>query len=343
MPKPPRGMFQEKGRKTYAWRRMVCGVRRYEKLGREYQAACIRARQLNSEIDAGVFVPAKVTVAQAADEWLRDHVEHGRRNEHDRKTVKGRVSKYIKPQLGHLRLARLSRHNLLAFKAWLARHSISKQTCNHVLGDLRSILYWCVDAGKLAVAPIPRRFLFRLTEQRIQRLTPVETTRVRSLRGNLGFTCRLGLATGMRWSELVRARWSDVDLGNGLIRLHTTKGGRNRMVPLPAPALEEIRSRAEEIMARGGGLIPYSVNSLRSFNRDVQEHAEVPGFSSHRMRHTYACEWCDRGGNLEALQRILGHASINTTQRYARLSDEVVLREAARVNCQPIASEAQRS
>jgi site-specific recombinase XerD len=55
------------------------------------------------------------------------------------------------------------------------------------------------------------------------------------------------------------------------------------------------------------------------------------------MRHTFACQWLERGGSLAALQQILGHASIETTQRYARLTDEVVMREAERLAGQGVA------
>jgi integrase len=53
------------------------------------------------------------------------------------------------------------------------------------------------------------------------------------------------------------------------------------------------------------------------------------------MRHTFACRWLERGGNLSALQRALGHASIVTTERYARLTDEHVRAEAERIDALP--------
>ena len=103
-----------------------------------------------------------------------------------------------------------------------------------------------------------------------------------------------------------------------------TKSKRVRRVPLSPELVQEIRTRV-------GRLVPYAEHSPGSFSTRVKRLAGIEDFHVHRMRHTFACQWCEQGGNLAALQQILGHASIETTQRYARLSDEAVMREAQRI------------
>jgi len=95
-------------------------------------------------------------------------------------------------------------------------------------------------------------------------------------------------------------------------------------VPLSGELLREVRTRV-------GRLVPYAVGSPGSFASAVRRLSGVEGFHVHQMRHTFACQWLERGGSLAALQHVLGHASIVTTQRYARLTDEAVMREAARI------------
>jgi integrase len=63
----------------------------------------------------------------------------------------------------------------------------------------------------------------------------------------------------------------------------------------------------------------------------VRRQTGIQRFHVHQTRHTFGCQWIERGGSLAALQQVLGHASIEMTQRYARLSDEAVMREAARI------------
>lgn len=51
----------------------------------------------------------------------------------------------------------------------------------------------------------------------------------------------------------------------------------------------------------------------------------------HRCRHTFAMRWLEAGVNLAVLQQVLGHRDLSTTMRYARVTDELILREAERI------------
>ncbi len=141
-----------------------------------------------------------------------------------------------------------------------------------------------------------------------------------------GFVVRLALGTGLRWGELTRAQASDVE--GGMLVVSQTKSGKVRRVPLAPELLREVRGRV-------GRLVGYSWKSPGSFAKAVRKATGIEGFHVHQLRHTFACQWIERGGSLAALQQILGHASVVTTQRYARLSDEAVRREAetARRRC----------
>ena len=77
--------------------------------------------------------------------------------------------------------------------------------------------------------------------------------------------------------------------------------------------------------------MPFSPRAQGSFARIVERLSGVERFHPHRMRHTFACKWLERGGSLAALQAILGHSTVVTTQRYPRLTDEAVQREPSRL------------
>lgn len=114
-------------------------------------------------------------------------------------------------------------------------------------------------------------------------------------------------ARALRWGELARAKSSDVE--GGTLLVHQTKTGRVRRVPLTPELQSELRRRVGKL----------------------KELTGIGRFHPHQMRHTFACQWLERGGSLAALQQILGHSTIVTTQRYARLTDEAVMAEAMRL------------
>lgn len=233
-----------------------------------------------------------------------------------------RVRDYLVPSLGDRPIAELTPDDVRAHRLWLQARGLAPRTVRHVLGDLRCFLNWAVEGGLIARSPFPRRVMPRIQETPPDRLTDEQVERVLAIGEPHAFVVRLGLGTGMRWGELCRAQASD--LRGPVMVVSQTKSGRLRRIPV-APKL------AAEVHCRIGRLVDYQEDCASSFNRLVQRRSGFRKFHVHQLRHTFACRWVEAGGSLPALQQILGHASIVTTQHYARLSDEAVLREVERV------------
>ncbi len=133
-----------------------------------------------------------------------------------------------------------------------------------------------------------------------------------------GFVLRFLFGTGLRWGEGCRVQASHVKDG---LEVERTKTGRVRRVPL-GPAL------AGEVRGHVGRLVPFSSHS--SFGKAVRKATWIADFHVHRTRHDFAIQWLRDWGSLAALKDILGHASIATTMRYARITEDLIKREAER-------------
>lgn len=330
MPKLPRGMFRREGRSGWYMRVYRGGRERWVSLGADFAKACDSARALA----AGVEVrPGHAgTVAAAAERWLESYVQT-QRNEKGQRLTAQRVRDFIEPFFGHMLVERVRREDVRSFRLWVeARTALSGTSVWHVLSDVRCLLNWCEDSGLVERSPFPRRVMPRLQERPPDRLTDEEAAKIAALEAPYGFVCRLALGTGLRWGELCRAQAADVKRvrvpgsveDQWFVEVSQTKSKRVRRVPLAPGLLAEIRGRV-------GRLVGYAVGSPGSFAGAVRRLSGVEGFHVHQMRHTFACQWLERGGSLAALQQVLGHASITTTQRYAKLTDEAVMREAARI------------
>ena len=148
-------------------------------------------------------------------------------------------------------------------------------------------------------------------------------------------------ASGLRVSEVITLRVGDVSDRNGLLRVRG-KGGRERIVPAGKPALEALaqyraaarpplsqRARAF-LFPRPGGARPLGRSLVW---RAVKEHAKRAGLPSlpspHWLRHSFATHLLSGGADIRAIQEMLGHARISTTQIYAHVAADR-LREAYR-------------
>lgn len=145
-------------------------------------------------------------------------------------------------------------------------------------------------------------------------------------------------AAGLRVGELVGLDWEDVDLSSRMVRV-LGKGGKERLVPFGAPAAEALREwiaiwetvadrgldPSEPIFLnnRGGRLTARSVR--RIVDRYVDKAQIAPGVHPHTLRHTFATHLLEGGADLRAIQELLGHSSLATTQRYTHLEIERLL------------------
>ncbi len=138
---------------------------------------------------------------------------------------------------------------------------------------------------------------------------------------------KICLATGARWSEAEELRSTQVK--NGLIEYARTKSGKTRAVPINEQLEAEILAHAET-HSTVGRIFGYSISAFRE---GVERAAlTLPdGQMTHVLRHTFASHFMMNGGNILTLQRILGHANVTMTMRYAHLSPEH-LQEAKSLN-----------
>ena len=157
-------------------------------------------------------------------------------------------------------------------------------------------------------------------------------------------------ATGLRLSELVSLDLEQVNLRGRLLRVRG-KGGKERLLPFNRTAAEAIRRHLpdrRELLApaqparprgrpveaapdalflnyRGGRLSARSVDRL--VRRHVAASSVRTGISPHALRHSFATHLLERGADLRAIQELLGHARISTTQRYTHVNAAQLTRQ----------------
>jgi integrase/recombinase XerD len=148
-------------------------------------------------------------------------------------------------------------------------------------------------------------------------------------------------ATGMRVSELTDLPIAALDLDEGFATVFG-KGAKERLVPVGAPALRAVRRYLAEVRpgldcGRGAGKVflnargrPIRRESIWAIVRDAARRAGIARpVSPHTLRHTFATHLVEGGADLAAVQELLGHADISTTQIYTHL-DRAYLREVHR-------------
>jgi site-specific recombinase XerD len=200
------------------------------------------------------------------------------------------------------------------------KRPVSPATRNRELACLRHLLRLATEWGHTEKAPRIR--LAKEPEHRIRWLEPNEETALVAACGQsrnryLVAVVRVALETGMRRREITELHWPQVDLTRGVLRLEHTKSGRRREVPMRQEVYEIFATMPEP---RQGRVWPD--RRLRKAFENAVERAGLSNFRFHDCRHHFASWFMMRGGDLLALQKILGHRTLAMTQKYAHLSPE---------------------
>lgn len=136
----------------------------------------------------------------------------------------------------------------------------------------------------------------------------------------------LYLLTGVRKTELLKAKWEDVDLTRCELRLPETKAGRVHYVPLSPPAISLLERMPREegnpyLLPSTKKLGHHLVNIEKPWQR-VRKNAGVDDVRLHDLRRTVGSWLAEQGNSLPLIGRVLGHTNASTTQIYARLGDD---------------------
>ena len=230
-----------------------------------------------------------------------------------------------------------------SYLAWLNRENYSRRTIARRISSLRSFYKYLLREEYIAQNPftkvrtpkLDKRLPVFLEEGEIDSLLDLPDDSALGLRDQA--VLEMLYATGCRVSELAGMRLADLDLSGLFVLLHG-KGNKDRIVPIGNTCKNAFlkyfaRSRAPLMLKyhveehqfvfvnnRGGALTDRSVR--RILDKYVQKLALQKNVSPHTIRHTFATHLLEHGADLRAVQELLGHASLSTTQIYTHITNE---------------------
>ncbi|HCR1835321.1 TPA: tyrosine-type recombinase/integrase [Enterobacter mori] len=250
------------------------------------------------------------TLTELLDVWWKYHGqnhEHGTKEfNHLLKTIKG---------LGDIPVSRVSKRLLMDYRSSRIQDGISASTINRDIyrfsGMFTKLMQLEEFSGSHPVHGLPP---LAETNPEMTFLEKTEIERLLSvLVGDDLLVALLCLSTGGRWTEV--ATLKPAQIASCRVTFLKTKNGKKRTVPIS----EELQRKVKEEASAKLFKVDYEkfCAILRKVKPDIP-----PNQATHILRHTFASHFMMNGGNIIALQQILGHASIQQTMAYAHLAPD---------------------
>ncbi len=232
-------------------------------------------------------------------------------------------------------LAALAEHDIRRFIATLHARGHSPRSLARVLSSWRGLFHWLVRRREIAANPCATVKAPRSARRLPEALTPDEAVRLVTIPDPPRHAARdralfeLAYSSGLRVSELTGLDLDSIDMQAAEARV-TGKGSKTRIVPVGTAALAALAAwlalrpklarpgeRALFVARSGARLAP------REVQRRIKAWAVLAGLPTdvhpHMLRHSFASHVLQSSGDLRAVQEMLGHASIASTQVYTHL------------------------
>ena len=274
--------------------------------------------------------------SRSGDRLVRAYAEHlATRPARTRETYLRDVE-VLRTLAGDAPLARLQPATLRRFLATLHARGLSGRSLARMLSGWRAFYRFAIEHDRglkedpcagLRAPRSPRRLPAALSPDEAVRLVTIEGSDPLTLRDRALF--ELAYSSGLRLSELAGLDLDAVDAAAGEVRV-LGKGAKERIVPVGKPALDAIQAW----LAVRGGFAPREPQALflsksgrriapRAIQRTLAAWAIKRGLAQHvhphMLRHSFASHLLQSSGDLRAVQEMLGHASIASTQIYTHL------------------------
>jgi integrase len=285
----------------------------------EARAAIIKADILRDPYDFGRKKP-EILFEDQAKEYMELYSKQNKKSWSSDETSLNHLKTFFKGKC----LSEITPDLIEKYRLKRKADGVSLATINRELACLKTLFNKAVEWEKTETNPARKIKKFRenggkeriISSDEMRRLIEAASPAIRPV-------LVIALNTGMRRNEILSLRWKDVDLIRGYIFIGDSKSGRSRKVPINGQVFEALSGLKQ------GGEFVFPNAETGSYIKDVKtafkgacERARIRGLRLHDLRHTAASRMIEAGIDLVTVSKMLGHASIQMTMRYAHPTPE---------------------
>ena len=226
----------------------------------------------------------------------------------------------------------LSEVNFQIVRSWIAsllEQGVIPRSVNRKISTLKTYFKFLIREGVIQESP-----MLKVVAPKSKKRLPlfVEEDQIESLLNGVEFDdgfigerdkliIELFYVTGIRLSELINIKISDLNFDNNLVKV-LGKRNKERLIPLSARIVKELQFFIEKykidnyLFTNLGGTKVYTKLVYRVVNKYIGKISSINKKSPHILRHTFATHMLNHGADINAIKELLGHANLSATQVY---------------------------